>query len=144
MTTDLVVMEGHSWSEACRFESQYHLQDGHFSHIFVVKIVLIFVKNQLKPKVLKQNPNSTVLRSMQDNKPDPMYRASNRLFISTPLFLKPSSELTPRLPPFCNTTHPQPTLHPISIRSSLYLLLVSSMQMVTKHWDLKVSSTTHG
>ena len=35
-----VVIGGDSRSEGCVFESQHHIQDGHFSHIFVVKIVM--------------------------------------------------------------------------------------------------------
>ena len=36
----LVVIGGDSCSEGCWFESLHHILDGHFSHIFVVKIVL--------------------------------------------------------------------------------------------------------
>ena len=39
----LVVMGGDSCSEGCGFESQHCILDGHFSHIFVVKIVMMFV-----------------------------------------------------------------------------------------------------
>ena len=38
----LVVMEGDSCSEGRGFESQHHILDGHFSHIFVVKIAIMF------------------------------------------------------------------------------------------------------
>ena len=34
----LVVMGGDPCSEGCGFESQYHILDGHFSHIFFVKL----------------------------------------------------------------------------------------------------------
>ena len=34
----LVVMRGDSCSEGCGFESQHRILNGHFSHIFVVKI----------------------------------------------------------------------------------------------------------
>ena len=36
----LVVMGGDSCPEGLGFESLHHILDGHFSHIFVVKIVL--------------------------------------------------------------------------------------------------------
>ena len=35
-----MVMGGDSYSEGGGFESRHHLLDGHFSHLFVVKIVL--------------------------------------------------------------------------------------------------------
>ena len=38
----LVVMGRDSRSEGREFESQHHILDAHFSHIFVVKIVMIF------------------------------------------------------------------------------------------------------
>ena len=36
----LVVMVGDSCPEGRGFESQHHLLDGHFSHLFVVKMVM--------------------------------------------------------------------------------------------------------
>ena len=39
----LVVMGGGSRSEGCGFKSRHHILDGHFSHVFVVKIVMMFV-----------------------------------------------------------------------------------------------------
>ena len=39
----LVVMGRDSCYEGRGFESQHHILDGHFSHIFVVKIVMMFV-----------------------------------------------------------------------------------------------------
>ena len=36
----LVVMGGDSCSKGLWFESQYRMQDGHFSHLFVVRIVM--------------------------------------------------------------------------------------------------------
>ena len=38
-----MVMGGDSISEGCGFESQHRKLGGHFSHIFVVKIVMMFV-----------------------------------------------------------------------------------------------------
>ena len=35
-----MVMGGDSCSEGRGFESQHHILDGYFSHIFVVKIVM--------------------------------------------------------------------------------------------------------
>ena len=35
-----MVMGRDSRSEGCGFESRHHILDGHFSHIFVVKIVM--------------------------------------------------------------------------------------------------------
>ena len=37
----LVVMGGDSCSKGCEFKSQHCILDGHFSHIFVVRIVLL-------------------------------------------------------------------------------------------------------
>ena len=34
-----MVMGGDSYSEGCGFESQHQILDGHFLHLFVVKIV---------------------------------------------------------------------------------------------------------
>ena len=39
----LVVMGGNSHSKGHGFESQHRILDGHFSHIFVVKNVMMFV-----------------------------------------------------------------------------------------------------
>ena len=36
-----VVMGGDSCSEGCGFESQHCLLDGHFSHLFVIKLFVI-------------------------------------------------------------------------------------------------------
>jgi len=35
-----VVLGEDACYEGCGFESQHHILDGHFSHIFVVKIVM--------------------------------------------------------------------------------------------------------
>ena len=39
----LVVMGRDSHLEGRWFDSQHHILDGHFSHLFVVKIVMMFV-----------------------------------------------------------------------------------------------------
>ena len=39
----LVVMGGDSYSEGCRFKSRHRILDGHFSHIFVIQIEIMFV-----------------------------------------------------------------------------------------------------
>ena len=41
----LVVMGGDSCSEGCGFESQHHILEGHFSHIFVLQIVMFVRKD---------------------------------------------------------------------------------------------------
>ena len=41
LTTGLVVMGGDSCLEGREFESHHHVLDGHFSHIFVVKIACL-------------------------------------------------------------------------------------------------------
>ena len=41
--TGLVVMGRDSCSEGRGFDSQHRILDGHFSHLFVVKIVMMFV-----------------------------------------------------------------------------------------------------
>ena len=43
-----MVMGGDSCSEGQGFESQHSILDGHFSHIFVVKIVMMFVRKRRK------------------------------------------------------------------------------------------------
>ena len=43
IVNDLVLMEGDSCSEGRGFESQHCILNGHFSHVFVVKIVMMFV-----------------------------------------------------------------------------------------------------
>ena len=43
-----MVMGGDSCSKGCEFESQYLLLDGHFSHLFVVKIVMCVEKDENK------------------------------------------------------------------------------------------------
>ena len=37
-----MVMVGDSCSECCGFESRHCILDGYFSHIFVIKIVMMF------------------------------------------------------------------------------------------------------
>ena len=44
----LVVMGDDSCLRGCGFESQRHVLDGYFSHMFVVKIVLLFEKAKNK------------------------------------------------------------------------------------------------
>ena len=44
----LVVIGGDSCSKGREFESQHHILDGHFSHLFVVKIVMFVLK---RPKI---------------------------------------------------------------------------------------------
>ena len=48
MTPGLVVIGGDSCSEGCKFESQHHILDGHFSHLFDVRIVMFVQK---RPKI---------------------------------------------------------------------------------------------
>ena len=44
----LAVMRGDSCSEGCRFKSQHQILDGHFSHIFVVKMLMFVWKEENK------------------------------------------------------------------------------------------------
>ena len=46
----LVVMWGDSCSEGCEFKSQHHILDGHFSHLFLVRIVMFVWKDKNKWK----------------------------------------------------------------------------------------------
>ena len=41
LATGLVVMGGDSCSKGCEFKSRHRILDGHFSHLFVVKIVML-------------------------------------------------------------------------------------------------------
>ena len=43
----LLVMGGDSCTEGRGFKSLHHILDGHFSHIFVVKIVILFEKTKI-------------------------------------------------------------------------------------------------
>ena len=53
----LVVMGRDSRFKGCGFKSRHHILDGHFSHIFAVKIEMMFVlKDPLKIKeIVKGN-----------------------------------------------------------------------------------------
>ena len=44
----LVVMGGDSCSKGRKFESRHHILDGHFSHLFAVKIVMCVCKDENK------------------------------------------------------------------------------------------------
>ena len=44
----LVVMGGDSCSKGCGFKSQRRILDGHFSHLFVEKMLCLFEKNKRK------------------------------------------------------------------------------------------------
>ena len=44
----LVVMGGDYCSKGCEFESRHLILDGHFSHIFVVKIAMYVCKDENK------------------------------------------------------------------------------------------------
>ena len=46
----LVVIGGDSCSEGFWFESQHHILDGHFSHLFAVRIVMFVWKDENKRK----------------------------------------------------------------------------------------------
>ena len=46
----LVVMGGYSCSKGQEFESQRHILDGHFSHLFVVRIAMFVWKDKNKQK----------------------------------------------------------------------------------------------
>ena len=48
LATGLVVMGGDSCSKGCEFESWHCLLDAHFSHLFVVKIVMCVWKDKRK------------------------------------------------------------------------------------------------
>ena len=46
----LMVMRGDSCSEGRGFKSPHCKLDGHFSHLFVVKIVMLFEKTKINEK----------------------------------------------------------------------------------------------
>ena len=52
----LVVMGGDSCPEGCVFESQHCILDGHFSHKFVVEIVMFAWKDENKLKRGRDGP----------------------------------------------------------------------------------------
>ena len=43
-------MEGDSFSDGHEFESQHHILDGHFSHLFALKFVMLFEKTKINEK----------------------------------------------------------------------------------------------
>ena len=45
-----MVMGGDLCSEGWEFESWHHILDGHFSHLFVVRIVRFFEKTKINEK----------------------------------------------------------------------------------------------
>ena len=51
-----MVMGGDSFCKGCGFESQILKLDGHFSHLFVVKIVLFSLKDKNKRKRGREVP----------------------------------------------------------------------------------------
>ena len=55
MATGLVVMGEDSFFKGCEFESRHHIQDGHFSHLFAIKMVMCFWKDENKWKRGKNN-----------------------------------------------------------------------------------------
>ena len=57
---DLVVMGGDSCSKGCEFESQHSILDEHFSHLFVVKIVMCVRRDENKRKNLKNQDNELI------------------------------------------------------------------------------------
>ena len=52
----LVVIGGGSCSKGHEFESRHHILDGYFSHLFVVRIVMFFVKTKINEKEAKEGP----------------------------------------------------------------------------------------
>ena len=49
-------MGGDSCSNGRGFESKHHTLDGHFSHLFVVKIVMFVLKDENKQKDAGDSP----------------------------------------------------------------------------------------
>ena len=49
-------MGGDSCSEGRGFKYQYSILDGHFSHLFVVKIVTLFEKTKINEKEAGDGP----------------------------------------------------------------------------------------
>ena len=52
----LVVMGGASCTKGHGFESQHRIPDGHFSHLFVVRIVTFLSKDKNKQKEAEDGP----------------------------------------------------------------------------------------
>ena len=52
----LMVMRGDSCSEGRGFKSPHCKLDGHFSHLFVVKIVMLFEKTKINEKEAGDGP----------------------------------------------------------------------------------------
>ena len=55
-----MVMGGDSCSKGCEFESQHSILDEHFSHLFVVKIVMCVRRDENKRKNLKNQDNELI------------------------------------------------------------------------------------
>ena len=49
-------MGGNSCTDGCGFESQHHILDGHFSHVFGVKIVMFVWKDEISGKEVGDSP----------------------------------------------------------------------------------------
>ena len=47
---EALVMGRDSCSKGCEFKFQHHILDGHFSQLFVVKIVMLFEKTKINEK----------------------------------------------------------------------------------------------
>ena len=63
----LVVMGGGSRSKGRGFESRHHILDGHFSHIFVVKICNVCLK---RPKIIEKEARVGPLKNTNYLHPD--------------------------------------------------------------------------
>ena len=66
-------MGGDSCSKGCGFESKHHILDGHFSHIFVVKIEMFVWKDENKKQkrgrgwpILKMKTKTHIKSNLSD------------------------------------------------------------------------------
>ena len=66
----LVVKGGDSWSEGHGFKSQHRILDGHFSHMFVVKIVMFVWKdeNKWKKQIIVKSIEKLALKNLGSGK----------------------------------------------------------------------------
>ena len=131
----LVVMGGDSCSEGCRFESQHHMLDGHFWHIFVVKIVMFGKTKRIRrwPIFKTYNPFRVIAKlstyvGIPRGSCDKLASIMSVNFISRIWFCQAMAIQ------LLSTLSHTPTYLPIVHSRQFYISLLTTHR--TFHWDL--------
>ena len=131
----LVVMGWDSCAEGCRFESQHHMLDGHFWHIFVVKIVMFGKTKRIRrwPIFKTYNPFRVIAKlstyvGIPRGSCDKLASIMSVNFISRIWFCQ---AMTIQL---LSTLSHTPTYLPIVHSRQFYISLLTTHR--TFHWDL--------